>query len=70
MRVKEKRAKLSLEERSEGVHFIPDNEIDMEWVDENKVNLTSVVSCFSYLYVLEKDQNRIYREELEFIIQF
>ena len=70
MRVKEKRARLSLEERSEGVHFIPDNEIDMEWVDENKVNLTSVVSCFSYLYVLEKDQNRIYREELEFIIQF
>jgi len=70
MRVKEKRARLSLEEKSEGVHFIPDNEIDMEWVDENKVNLTSVVSCFSYLYVLEKDQNRIYREELEFIIQF
>jgi hypothetical protein len=70
MRVKEKRARLSLEEKSEGVHFIPDNEIDMEWVDENKVNLTSVVSCFYYLYVLEKDQNRIYREELEFIIQF
>ena len=70
MRVKEKRARLSLEEKSEGVHFIPDNDIDMEWVDENKVDLTSVVSCFSYLYVLEKDQNRIYREELEFIIQF
>jgi hypothetical protein len=70
MRVKEKRARLSLEEKSEGVRFIPDNDIDMEWVDENKVDLTSVVSCFSYLYVLEKDQTRIYREELEFIIQF
>ena len=35
MRVKENRRYLSLEEKSEGVKFIPDNEIDIEWVDEN-----------------------------------
>jgi len=27
-------------------------------------------SCYSYLYELEKDSKRIYKEELELIIQF
>ena len=70
MRVKEGREGLNIEERNEGVKLIPNETIDIEWVDENQVNLSSNSSCYSYLYYLEKEQNRIYREELELIVQF
>jgi hypothetical protein len=41
MRVKENRDYLNLEERSEGIKFIPNQEVDIEWVDENLVDLNS-----------------------------
>lgn len=53
MRVKEGRTTLNLEEKSEKVNFIADDEIDIDWVDDNKVNLQSNVSCYSYLFELE-----------------
>lgn len=55
MRVKEGRSTLNLEEKSENVTLIPDDDIDIEWIDESKVDLTSVNSCYSYLYDLEKE---------------
>jgi len=70
MRDKEGRDSLNLEERNEKVRFIPKSEIDIEWVDESKVNLGNVYSCYSYLFDLEKEANRIYKEELELIVQF
>ena len=66
----DKRETLNLEERSEGVRFIHPDDLDMEWVDEAKVDLSNTNSCYSFLFVLEKELNRIYREELELIIQF
>lgn len=73
MRITENRTKLNLEERDEGVEFIDDDIVKdqiTECVDETKVNLGSVSSCYSYLFDMEKEANRIYREELELIIQF
>jgi hypothetical protein len=55
MRDKEGRHGLNIEERNENVKFIPNGEIDTNWVDENQVNLSSVVSCYSYLFTLEKE---------------
>ena len=68
MRDKEGRTSLNLEERNEKVKFIEKKDIDIEWVDENKVNLGNIYSCYSYLFELEKEANRIYKEELELII--
>jgi hypothetical protein len=70
MRMKEGRTTLNLEERGEKIQFIPDDEINMEWIDEQLVDLNSKLSCYSHLFTIEKEQNRIAREELEFIIQF
>jgi len=39
MRVNENRKELNLEERTENVRFIPNDQIDIEWVDESKVKL-------------------------------
>ena len=68
MRNKEGRDELNMEEKSEGVGFINKDDIDIEWVDENVVNLSNKNSCYSYLFDIEKELNRIYREELELII--
>jgi hypothetical protein len=71
MRMGEGRDSLNLEERDEGVIFIDNDTVKNEitdCVDETKVNLGSKPSCYSYLFELEKEQNRVYREELELII--
>lgn len=39
MRLKEGRETLNLEERSEHVKFYEEDEINIDWVDENKVDL-------------------------------
>ena len=39
MRVKEGRTELNMEEKIEGVTLIDEDAVDMEWVDENQVNL-------------------------------
>lgn len=73
MRINEGRAQLNLEEKDEGVILIDDDIVKdniTDCIDETKVNLGSIPSCYSYLFELEKEQNRIYREELELIIQF
>lgn len=41
MRRKEGRNFLTLEEKSEGIVLVDDSSIDVEWVDENVVNLNS-----------------------------
>lgn len=68
LRMKENRDYLNLEERFEGVSFIPNDEIDIEWIDESEVNLGSQVSCYSFLYLLEQGIKRVYLLELELII--
>lgn len=55
MRIREGRDKLNAEEKNEGVKLIRKEDIDIEWIDENKVNLSSSPSCYSYLFQLEKD---------------
>lgn len=68
MRKKEGRNYLSLEEKSEGIILINDEEIDLDWVDESLVDLNSKYSCYSFLYDVEQTLFRVYREELELII--
>lgn len=71
MRILEGRNELNLEEKDEGVVLMDDDIVKNDIadnIDENKVNLGSKPSCYSYLFELEKEQNRIYREELELII--
>lgn len=55
MRVKEGRNDLDIEEKNEGVRYIANEDIDIEWVDENKVNLSNINSCYSFLFELEKE---------------
>ena len=68
MRIKEGRDYLSLEEKMEGIQLIEKDDIDIEWIDEAEVNLSSQVSCYSYLFTIEQQLNRIYKLELELII--
>lgn len=53
MRIKENRNYLTLEEKFEGVQLISKEDINVEWVDESKVNLGNANSCYSYLYTIE-----------------
>ena len=70
MRTKEGRTALSFEEKTEKVVFIPDDQVDVDWVDEGRVDLTSSVACYAYVFELDKECARVYREELELVIQF
>lgn len=70
LRQKEGRGSLNFEERFENVIMIPDNEINIEWIDESLVDISSNHSMYSFLFNIEKDLAKIYIEELELIIQF
>ncbi len=70
MRKREGRSGLSCSEKFQGFDFIPDGELDIEWINQSRVDLKSSVSCQSHLYDIEKEMSKAYREELEMVIQF
>lgn len=54
LRIKEGRNRLNLDDMIEEVVLINKDEIDIEWIDENMVDLSSFNSCYSYLYDIER----------------
>ncbi len=72
MRLDEGRPTLSFEEIWEGVTLIPQVTDDQlaKWLNKNLVDLTKPLSCYSYLFEIEKDIGKAYKEELKLIIMF
>jgi hypothetical protein len=55
IRNKEGRSRLSLEEKFEGTVLKDKEEIKIDWVDETKVDLEDMNSCYSYLFKIENE---------------
>ena len=72
MRLDEGRPTLSFEEIWEGVTIIPQVTDDQlaKWLNKNLVDLTKPLSCYSYLFEIETDIEKAYKEELKLIIMF
>jgi hypothetical protein len=72
MRIDEGRQTLNLEETYEGVTLIPtvDPGRMSNWLNKNLVDLTQPISCYSYLFQLEKELSDTYKHELELIILY
>ena len=70
LRKREGRSTLNFEERFEQVVLLDDKDIDIEWIDESLVDLSSNHSMYSYLFQIEKELSKVYIEELELVIQF
>ena len=72
MRLNEGRQALSFEEIFEGVVFMPqvsDNQM-ASWLNKNMVDLTNPLSCYSYLFDIEKELTCAYKHELKLIVMF
>ena len=57
MRLNEGRPALSFEEVWEGVTMLPNVSDDMmsSWLNKNQVDLSKPLSCYSYLFEIEKE---------------
>jgi hypothetical protein len=72
MRLDEGRPTLSFEEIWEGVTFLPsvtDAQLS-SWLNKNLVDLSKPLSCYSYLFEIEKEIGKAYTEELKLIVMF
>jgi hypothetical protein len=72
MRLDEGRPTLSFEEIWEGVTFLASVTDDQmsSWLNKNLVDLSKPLSCYSYLFEIEKEIGKAYTEELKLIVMF
>jgi len=63
MRQNESRPSLSFEEVWEGVTMLPNvtDEMMSSWLNKNLVDLSKPLSCYSYLFEIEKEIGKAYR---------
>jgi hypothetical protein len=63
MRQNESRPSLSFEEVWEAVTMLPNltDEMMSSWLNKNLVDLSKPLSCYSYLFEIEKEIGKAYR---------